>query len=113
MFQNLSIQMLHTTFIANQRFPHTFHMGETLEMHASLRPFSELVLESNHILLLMPLLSSLVIWLAKRLFVLRKNPLLIFYCFPGFSSTCTYYRYALQAMKGGDYVISRQSHTFS
>jgi len=48
-------------------------------MHALLQPFTELVLESNHtFLLLMPLLSSLVIWLAKKLFVLRKNPFLIF-----------------------------------
>jgi len=35
----------------------------------------------THVLLLMPLLSSLVIWLAKKLFVLRKNPLLIFAVF--------------------------------
>ena len=35
-------------------------------------PFPELVLEPNHTnLLLMPLLSSLVIWLAKKLLVLN------------------------------------------
>jgi len=27
-FQNLFIQMLHITFRANQRFPHTFPMGK-------------------------------------------------------------------------------------
>jgi len=58
-------------------------------MHALLRPFPELVLAPNHTcLLLTPLLVN---WLAEKLFALRKNPLLIFCCFSGFSSTCTYY----------------------
>ena len=49
-------------------------------------------LNSNHTcLLLTPLLSSLVIWLPEKLFGLKKNPLLIFCCFPGFSSTYAYY----------------------
>jgi len=43
-------------------------------MNALLQPFPELVLESIHrCLFLMPLLLSLVIWLAKKLFVLRKK----------------------------------------
>ena len=80
-----------STFTANQKFPHTFPMG-TLEMHAALQPFFEVVLDSNHTcLLLSPLLLPLVIWTTEKLFVLRKNPLSIFCCFPGFSSTCTYY----------------------
>jgi len=84
--------MLHTAFTANQKFPHTFSYGEALEMHTSLQPFFELVLKSNHrFLLLTPLLPLLVIRLANKLFVLRKNPLLIFTVFSGFSSTCTHY----------------------
>jgi len=88
-FQNLFVQMLYTIFTANQKFPH--FLWEALEMHASLQPLPELILDSNHTcLLLIPILSSLVTWLAKKLFVSRKNSLLIFYYFSGFSSTIVY-----------------------
>ena len=42
-------------------------------------------------LLLTPLLLPIIIWLAEMLTLLRKNPLLIFSRFSGFSSAQTYY----------------------
>jgi len=59
---------LHNIYSQSNISPYISY-GEALEVHALLQPFPELVLESNH---LMPSLSLLIIWLAKKSFVLRK-----------------------------------------
>ena len=46
MFQNHLIQMLLSTFTANQNFPY-ISFGEALEMHVALQPFPELVLDTH------------------------------------------------------------------
>ena len=48
------------------------------QMQCSLQPFPKLVMEPNHMcLLLTPLLSPLIIWSAEMFILLIKNPLLI------------------------------------
>ena len=87
-FQNLFVQMFDIMFTANQNFHNIFPMGKPYKY--SVLP--ELVMEPNHTcLLLIPLLLPIIIWLAEMLILLRKNPLLTFSCFSGFSSTWTYY----------------------
>ena len=78
--------------MANQNVHHTFPM-EATKVQCPLYSFPELAMKPNFAcLLLTTSLSPLTIWLAEIFTLFRKNPLLIFSCFSGFSSTCTYYR---------------------
>ena len=88
--QNLFIQM--TDKIFYDQSLHTFPMGQgSHKIHCLLCSFSTLVMEPNHTcMLLTPLLSPLITWLAKVSFLLRKNPPFYLAAFAGLNSTCTY-----------------------
>jgi len=71
MLHTIQVQERAVTKHAFLRLPHRKCMGKSL---IGCKCWSQITR-----LLLTPLLSSLVIWLAKKLFVLRKNPLTVFF----------------------------------
>ena len=68
--------------------PPSIYYEESIKVQCLLQPFSKLVMESNHTcLLLIPLLSPLIIWIAENVISLEKEYTFIYSCLTEFSST--------------------------